>query len=310
LHPTDPEKSLILGTNKRGGLHVHDRDGRSLQVVGANTHPNNVDVLYDFSLKGQRVDLAVATVRQSKAPGVKIWRIDPSSRTLVDMTAGGVFQVFGGGEPYGCCTYHSHRTGKCYFFANNKAGKFEQYELEAAKDGTVTGRKVRTFALKSQPEGCVADDELGHLYAGEEQTGVWKLGAEPDAGDGRRLVAKVGENGLKADVEGVTIYSAAGGKGYLIVSSQGNNTFKVYTREGDSAFVLTIDPKAGKFGKVKDTDGIAVTNRPTSRQFPRGVFVAQDGYNGKHNQNFKLYGWEDIAGDRLLVDTEWSTRQK
>src|SRR5439155_23625819 len=56
------------------------------------------------------------------------------------------------------------------------------------------------------------------------------------------------------------------------------------------------------------TDGIAVTNRPLSSRFPYGLFVAQDGHNAPLNQNFKLYGWEDIAGQRLLVDTHWSPR--
>jgi 3-phytase len=310
VHPTDPEKSLILGTDKGGGLHVYDADGRPLAVVADGTRPNNVDVLYDFALGGKRADLAVATLRAEKWRGVKVWRIDPEKRTLEDVTAGGVLRVFDGGEPYGCCTYHSRRTGKSYFFANHKDGRFEQYQLEE-DGGKVRGRKVRTFAVKSQPEGCVADDELGHLYVGEEAAGVWKFGAEPDAGDGCKRVAKVGENGLAADVEGLTLYCAEGGKGYLIASSQGNNTFKVYAREGDNAFVLTIDPAPGKLGKVSDTDGIAVTNRPTSKRFPKGVFVAQDGKalaGARGRQNFKLYGWEDIAGDRLLVDTSWSPR--
>lgn len=121
---------------------------------------------------------------------------------------------------------------------------------------------------------------------------------------------RVGEHGLKADVEGLTIYYATEGRGYLIVSSQGNHTFKVYTREGDNRFVLTIDPRGGKIDDVSDTDGICVTSCPTSKQFPKGVFVAQDGHNAGGNQNFKLYAWEDIAGDRLLIDTRWSPRGK
>ncbi|PYK99620.1 MAG: hypothetical protein DME19_08030 [Verrucomicrobia bacterium] len=30
--------------------------------------------------------------------------------------------------------------------------------------------------------GCVADDELGLFYVAEEAAGIWKFGAEPDAG--------------------------------------------------------------------------------------------------------------------------------
>jgi len=118
----------------------------------------------------------------------------------------------------------------------------------------------------------------------------------------------VGENGLAADVEGLTIYYSARGRGYLIASSQGNNSYKVYDRAGENRYALTIDPKAGGIDDVSETDGICVTSCPTSRQFAKGVFVVQDGANAGGNQNFKLYGWEDIAGTNLLVDTAWRPR--
>lgn len=122
-------------------------------------------------------------------------------------------------------------------------------------------------------------------------------------------MARAGRHGLTADVEGLTLYCAGGGKGYLIASSQGSDTFNVYAREGDNRYVLTIDPKAGRIDDVSDTDGIAVTNRPTSRQFPAGVLVVQDGHNTGGNQNFKLYDWRDIAGKWLLVDAKHSRRR-
>src|SRR5881628_2772938 len=50
IHPTDREKSLILGTDKDGGLHVYNMDGSHHQLVSDGTAPNNVDVLYGFKL--------------------------------------------------------------------------------------------------------------------------------------------------------------------------------------------------------------------------------------------------------------------
>lgn len=123
------------------------------------------------------------------------------------------------------------------------------------------------------------------------------------------MIAKAGQNGLASDVEGLAIYYAQDGGGYLIVSSQGNNTFKIYERSGNHRFVQTINPKAGKFGDVEDTDGIAVTSQPTSRTFSKGLFIAQDGSNVP-TQNFKLFAWEDIAGTNLIIDTTWSPRRK
>ncbi|HEY3216905.1 MAG TPA: phytase [Candidatus Eisenbacteria bacterium] len=308
VHPTDPEKSLVLGTDKHGGLMVYDLDGSQRQLVSDRSRPNDVDVLYDFPLGGRRVDLALAGCRSKSGSGVKVWVIDPITRSLSDATAGGFMSVFGGTSPYGTCVYHSARSGKCYFFVTTDKGRVEQHRLEDAGGGMISATRVRAFEVGSICEGCVADHELGYYYLSEEPVGIWKFGAEPEDGDRRTLVAKVGEHDLTADVEGLALYSATGGRGYLIASSQGSSTFNVYDRRGDNPYVVTIEPRAGRIGVVDHTDGIAVTSCPTSRQFPYGLFVAQDGENDRKNQNFKLYGWEDIAGNRLLADTHWSPR--
>jgi len=307
VHPTEPESSLVLGTDKRGGLMVYDMDGRTLQIASDDSRPNDVDVIYDFQFGGKRVDLAIAGARAAARQGVKVWLIDPGTRRLTDVTANDIIAVFGGTVPYGSCGYHSRKTDQCYFFVTNKQGQLEQYELEDTGAGTITGKKVRAFSVESICEGAVADPELGNFYLSEERVGIWKFGAEPDDGDRRTLVARVYEHGLMPDIEGLALYCASGGTGYLIASSQGSDTFKMYAREGDNPYVLTIDPSADSIGDVEHTDGIAVTNRPTSRRFPMGLFVAQDGENAPR-QNFKYYAWEDIAGSRLRVDTQWSPR--
>jgi len=306
VHPTDPARSLIFGTDKRGGLCVANMDGTGRQLVSDGCRPNNVDILYGFKLGERRVDLAVATTR-ARPPGVKVWVIDPAAGRLSDATAGGVLAVLRGQRADGLCTYRSPKSGRGYFFVCGLNGGVAQHVLRDAGGGRVASERVRGWKLKSTAEGCVADDELGFVYLAEESTGIWKFPAEPDARARGKLVAKVGEHGLTADVEGLTIYHAAGGKGYLIASSQGSNTFNVYTREGDNRYVLTIDPKGGAIDDVSDTDGIAVTNRPTSKQFPAGVLVVQDGHNARGNQNFKLYDWRDIAAGRLRVDPKHPT---
>ena len=185
----------------------------------------------------------------------------------------------------------------------------KQYELREAGAGKVGGTKVRAFKLNSLAEGCVADNDLGFVYFSEETVGIWKFDAEPDGSVEGQLVARVGDNGLTADVEGLTIYYAAQGGGYLIASSQGNNTYLVYERAGQNRYLLTVDPKAGQIDDVSDTDGICVTSCPTSTQFTKGLFVVQDGTNAGGNQNFKLYAWEDVAAGRLLIDTACQPRE-
>ena len=303
IHPTDPARSLVLGTNKKNGLFAFDLDGRKVGVVSPASCPNNVDLLYGFPLNFVRTDIALAVCREKDNPCVRAWKIDPKTRTLSEVTPPEGIKIFGGEPGYGSCTYHSRTTGKYYLFVNHKSGKFEQYVLGFTADGRLSAHLVRTFAVGSQPEGCVADEEAGALYLGEEDVGVWKFSAEENGGTKGKLIAKVGENGLKDDVEGVTLYTGRDGKGYVIVSSQGNNTFKIYDRAGNNEYIGTIDPAAGRLGKVSETDGIAVTNRPLGDKFPHGLFVVQDGTRKADGQRFKYYAWEDVAGDGLLIDT-------
>ncbi|HUQ72703.1 MAG TPA: phytase [Planctomycetaceae bacterium] len=304
LHPTDPARSMILGTDKQGGLISYDMDGRQLQIVSENSKPDNVDVLYGVTLGGRKFDLAVAACRSSPGhEGLKFWAINPATRQMADVTPNNFVPTFGNAQPYGSGVYHSKKTGKNYAFATNRAGAVEQFEL--GDGGTkISAKKVRSLKCSGTVEGMVNDDEAGIIYVSEEQKGIWAFPAEPDGGKEGKLVIRAGEHGLTPDVEGVTLYTAAGGKGYIIVSSQGSNNFKIYNRDGDHAFVGTIDPKEGKIDDVNDTDGITVTNRPTSKTLSKGCFIVQDGTgpNGKH-QNFKVYRWEDIAGDKLLIDT-------
>jgi 3-phytase len=302
IHPGDPAKSLVLGTDKKGGLNVFDMDGKRLQVVSEGSRPNNVDILYGFPLGDKAVDLAVAGTRIKDKQGMAFWRIDPESRRLSEVGPVPAFAVFKGGEHYGSCVYRSPRDRAFYVFVSDKEGGVEQYRIEGGT-GTIKATLVRVIKVGSQVEGCVADFDLGQLYVGEEDVGIWKYGAEPDSGSTRSLVTKVPENGLTADVEGLTIYYASGSKGYLIASSQGSDTYKVYERDGSNAFVATIDPKAGAISDVGETDGIDVTNVPTSSRFARGLFVVQDGNPHDGKQNFKFFAWDEIAGERFRIDT-------
>src|SRR5881628_1726026 len=86
IHPQEPAQSLILGTDKQGGLHTYKMDGSAHQLVADGARPNNVDVLYDFNLDGRTVDLALASVRGGKKErGVKVWAIVTATRRLSDV---------------------------------------------------------------------------------------------------------------------------------------------------------------------------------------------------------------------------------
>ncbi len=310
IHPTDPAQSTIIGMSKddRGGLEVFDLTGARLQFYPCGKVAN-VDLRYNFPLGGQRVALVVSADRASRK--VIICTVNPSTRLLEDAAGATISFPY---EPYGCCLYHSPRTGKYYLFVNNKSGRVEQIELFDNGHGKVDGKVVRGFGVGSQTEGCVADDGLAKFYLGEEDVAVWKFGAEPGDGTTGVRVDTVGAGGhLVADVEGLCIYYASNGAGYLIASSQGDDRHVIYRREGNNElvgdFVIVAN---GGIDAVSETDGCDVTNFPLGGGFPSGVYVAHDASNsGAGTSNYKLVPWDSVArafSPVLIVDTTWDPR--
>ncbi len=282
IHPTDPSQSTIIGTNKQGGLAVYDLSGKQIQYL-ADGLMNNVDLRDGFTLGGQKVSIVAASNRKDNS--IALYKVNPATRQLENVAARSIKHDV---TAYGMCLFRSEKTGKVFYFATTKSGDVEQWELFDA-NGKVDAKKVRNFKVGSVTEGCVADDQLGHFYVAEEDIGIWKYGAEPEAGTTRTQVGKVGDGNLFADVEGLAIAYGADGKGYLMASSQGNHSFVVYRREGNNEFVKKFRIAEGdKVDGTEETDGIDVTTANLGPAFPHGVFVAQDGFNNNGNQNFKL----------------------
>jgi len=287
VNPDDASMSTIIGTNKQAGLAVYDLSGKELQFVKAG-QINNVDIRRNFKLGGEQVALVAGGNRASST--IVTYKVNPKTRMLEDVAAQPLKTI----AIYGSCLYTSPKTNKTYFFATSKTGDVEQLELFDNGSGKVDAKRVRSFKVGGVIEGCVADDELGSFYVSEEAVGLWKYSAEPDGGTERTQIDKVGGN-LAADVEGVTIAYGPNGTGYVIVSSQGNHTFVVYKREGNNPYVKTFRVAPGEnVDGVEETDGIDVFAGSLGPQFPHGVFVAQDGYNDKGNQNFKLVPLERV----------------
>ncbi len=293
INPLDPSRSTIIGTDKQGGLGVYDLDGKEIQYVPAG-RVDNVDIRSGFPLSGQAVDVVTASNRTNNT--IAIYKVNPSTRMLEEAAARPIETVLA----YGACMYRSAKTNKYYYFVTSKTGVVEQWELFDNNKGKIDARKARSFKVGGKIEGCVADDELDYFYVSEEVLGIWKYGAEPDAGEDRAIVDRAGGGGpLVADIEGLAIAYGKNGTGYLIASSQGDNSFAIYRREGKNEFVKSFRIVAGKqTDGVEETDGIDVTTLNLGPRFPSGLFVAQDGINDNGNQNFKLVPWNTIIEDR------------
>jgi hypothetical protein len=225
-------------------------------------------------------------------------------------------------------TYTSPVSGKSYAFVAQRSGKFvAQLELSNDATGKVTATTVRTLEVPvptgdpedSQSEGMVVDRFLNRLYVGMEGFGVLRFAAEPDAGSNFVQILTVDDDVVQADVEGLTIYYGPGDKGYLLVSSQGNNTFIVMDRATNGYLGSFHIAARNGVDSVEESDGADVINVPLGRAFPHGLLVVQDGDNEPRvlveddgeleniATNFKFVRWESVADafpDPLLVDTE------
>ncbi len=288
-----PQKSLVIGTNKQQGLFVYDLQGREVQHFKTGKL-NNVDVRYGVQLGKKVVDIAVATNRDDNS--LAIYTIDPKNGKLG--FSGSVATDLE--EIYGFCLYQN-ANGITYAIPNGKSGEFQQIELRVAANqkgqSVWQGKKVRSFFVKSQPEGCVADDKNQRLFVGEEDEAVWTIGAEPSAGTQVELVLRAGDP-LVADVEGMGIYQGKN-KSYLVVSSQGNNSYVIldalapYNIRG--VIKIDLDPEQAIDG-VSETDGLEVTHANLGGAFSEGLLVVQDGHKvmPETPQNFKYVSWEKI----------------
>ena len=166
---------------------------------------------------------------------------------------------------------------------------------------------MRTFTVGSEAEGCVVDDETGALYISEENVALWRYSADPAGGTTRTAVdVRTNAGGhLINDIEGVTLASQAGGKGFIIVSAQGSSDpttsyFSVYRREGANEFVKTFRVTDGVTSDDCDhTDGVAATTANLGTAYPRGMFVCQDNNNDAPgltgHQDLKMVPLQDIV---------------
>ena len=290
----DPSRSVVIGTDKKLGLNVYDLEGKRLQVV-PDGRMNNVDLREGFVLAGKPVTLVAATNRTTRS--ISLYRFDPATRKLASI-ADGTLDT-GMSDPYGLCMYHSAKSGEYFVIANDSVdGKYRQWRV-FDRNGKAAIELKREIAVGSQAEGCAADDELGQLYIAEEDVGLWVYSAEPDGGESRTAIDKTEGGNLTADVEGVSIYYGANGKGYVIASNQGEDNYAVYRREAPHAFVgkfhVVANEALGIDGS-SETDGLDVVSAPLGADYPAGLLVVQDGRNlmPVQKQNFKYVSWKDV----------------
>ncbi|TCC87075.1 phytase [Pedobacter frigiditerrae] len=301
VNKLDPAKSLVIGTDKdeNGGLYVFDLKGKMIRekVIKGIKRPNNVDIAYGLKLGGKKVDIAVLTERMTHK--LRIF-------TLPDMKPidGGGLEVFIGEtetmfrDLMGIALYTDPK-GNIYAIVGRKIGPKDggylwQYLLEDNGQGKVKATLVRKFGNysgKKEIEAIAVDNELGYVYYSDEQFGVRKYYADPSKGN--KELAVFAQQGFAEDHEGISIYKTSATTGYILVSDQSANQFKVYSREGvknanDHELITALKVSTNQ------SDGSEIYSKALNDDFKHGLFVAMS-----DNRTFQYYRWEDLARKQL-----------
>lgn len=288
-NPDDPAKSLVISTDKKAGIAIHDLSGKLLgfQPLG---ELNNVDLRADVPIAGRSGTLIAASDRSDKKrPVLRLFRLDPRAPAL--MPIGSI--ATSSGEAYGLCLYrHGDRVDA---FMVYEEGVVEQIALDLGSS-PITGESVRRYDLGSRSEGCVADDRTGQVYVAEDKVAIWRF----DTSHARPMkpvkIADVDDIRLHKDTEGLAILPRGRDGGLLFASSQGNDSFAAF-RLPEGNYIGSFRIAGGAIDGTEDTDGIALHVGDFGPRFPGGLFVAHDGKNrdpaanGKESraaQNFKL----------------------
>lgn len=303
----NPEKSLILGTNKAktpsGSLVVFDLNGKIIQTIDQIDRPNNVDVEYGFRLGKTRVDIAVLTERlQSR---LRVFKIRPDGSGLDDVSDLDGLRVFAGeqgdaSQPMGIALYKRPKDGAIFAVVSCKTGPLDgylgQYLLTDNGAGKVKATEVRRFGLYSginEIEAIAVDDELGYVYYADEGYGIRKYYADPKHPHAGKELGVFARTGFQGDHEGIGIYRMKNKKGYIVCTEQlpENSRYHLFPRQGSPNDPHDHSKTHGiRAGGADETDGIEVISERVGSQFPNGLVVVM---NSK-GRNFLVYRWEDF----------------
>lgn len=288
-------RGAVIGTDKartpKPGLYVWDLAGRELQFVPL-ARPNNVDVRRGVKLGGTTQDIVVCNARETRT--MHVFRIDPATSKLTEITIEGGIPTPEQADPYGICLYVRARDGALFAIGSTQEGDtrwLHQYRLQANAAGKVQGKHIRKIGgdIETYVEGLVADDVHGFVYAGDEKSAIRKYHADPDSTPAP--LAVFATTGVTGDREGLTLYDCGAGKGWILLSVQGDGSVQVFRREGEPGaphehpLVTTLAVRGSR-----STDGLDVTSAALG-DFPAGLLAKHD----SKSRRFVFYSWNDIA---------------
>lgn len=299
INKEDISKSLIIGTDKdkEGALYVFDLQGKILHKSDTLLRPNNVDIAYGMIINDStKVDIAVTTERLTGK--IRIFTL-PEMKS-VDKGGIPVFEGEKDNSPMGISLFtrkDSLGNNEIFAIVGRKTGPTEdylhQYKLSADLNGNIVGNLVRTFGSYSglrEIEAIAVDNELGYIYYSDEGIGIKKYYADPEKGNDE--LALFGTTGFAEDHEGISIYKTDEKRGYILVSNQGNNSIRVFPREGSNNNPHKHDLIVDIPIMAKSSDGNETINLDLGVPFDKGIFIAMS-----NDKTFHYYDWKKIQAE-------------
>jgi 3-phytase len=293
----DPAQSLVLGTDKNTGIYVYNLEGKQIQSRKAG-EINNIDLRDGFKYDGKEVVLVAGSNRSNNC--ISLFTIDRESGVLSDSL---INIPTGVDEVYGLCMYRKKKEDEFHVFVNGKGGSLEQWLITS--QGGLHAELLRRTRLSSQPEGMVADDQSGRLYAGVEGEGIFRLDTDPEGDTTLYLIqGSTAENkNIVYDIEGLALFSTDQ-RDYLIASIQGNFSYAIFDLKDEGSYITSFIIPDGAIDGAEETDGLDIITLPLNERFPKGILVVQDGFNTEgsqaRSQNFKFISTDKIF-DLLII---------
>ncbi len=303
LHPTDPGNSLILVPESVNGLFMYRLDGTQRAQVSQGG-ALGVDVQENVPVGGISQQLVV--VASQTLQSLVAYIVDP---TTLELRSAGLANITTQGfNPNSVALYTSPTSGRVFAFAGSATGTVWQFELTAQTDGGTASNLVRTLTVGGAVVGLAVDDAQSSLYVVQQNTAIWRYGAEANTGDSRTSVDVVTGGGLSQPLGGVALYAPPSGGGYLLAVNGGTNEVRIYDRTpGAHTFRGSFTLAAtASIDAVENPRHVLVSNRALGTRFPLGMVGVHDGLNAAANENFKLIPWTTISAaftPDLLVDT-------
>lgn len=295
INYADPANSWVLGTdkdNRNGGIYVYDLSGkinRKKSILGLK-RINNIDILQGVNWGNRTLDIAVATERGTH----EIRVLELPAMKMIDNGGIEVFEGENDRDPMGIALYKRPGDGAVFAIVSRKTGPsgsyLWQYQLTLDANGVVRAKLVRKFGSFSglkEIESLAVDTLFGHVYYSDEQVGIRQYHADPNKGN--KELSLFGSKDFTADNEGISFYHVTDSSGYILVSDQGANQFKVYSLESKTEVANQHTLVATLPVTALESDGSEVTAFSLPG-YEAGLFVAMS-----TDRTFHYYRWQDFV---------------